>query len=185
MPRPRLRRLDVDQVASVEPDRTARSVRRKPAIICRVVVLPQPEGPSSETNSPLSTASDEAIDGRGVAVALCQGAVEKDIGIFSGSEARMQAASEPGISHANHEGGACIAAQRSISRVPALVPLLAHGVDDVPVDVRCSFLTLVAIGHSSPRLPAAARRSCWPGRRRRLRRARAAYPGLSMNCMKV
>ncbi|RML57726.1 hypothetical protein APX70_200371 [Pseudomonas syringae pv. maculicola] len=27
----------------------------KPAIICNVVVLPQPEGPSSETNSPLST----------------------------------------------------------------------------------------------------------------------------------
>src|SRR5215510_14873423 len=27
----------------------------KPAIICKVVVLPQPEGPSSETNSPFST----------------------------------------------------------------------------------------------------------------------------------
>src|SRR6478672_4660145 len=27
----------------------------KPAIICKVVVFPQPEGPSSETNSPLST----------------------------------------------------------------------------------------------------------------------------------
>jgi hypothetical protein len=27
----------------------------KPAIICSVVVLPQPEGPSSETNSPFST----------------------------------------------------------------------------------------------------------------------------------
>src|SRR6186997_1068558 len=28
----------------------------KPAIICRVVVLPQPDGPSRETNSPFSTA---------------------------------------------------------------------------------------------------------------------------------
>src|ERR1700753_2665073 len=27
----------------------------KPAIICKVVVLPQPDGPSSETNSPFST----------------------------------------------------------------------------------------------------------------------------------
>ena len=27
----------------------------KPAIICKVVVLPQPEGPSSEMNSPCST----------------------------------------------------------------------------------------------------------------------------------
>gem|GEM_PF-4873064 len=27
----------------------------KPAIICSVVVLPQPEGPSKETNSPFST----------------------------------------------------------------------------------------------------------------------------------
>jgi len=27
----------------------------KPAIICSVVVLPQPEGPSRETNSPLAT----------------------------------------------------------------------------------------------------------------------------------
>src|SRR5215475_12311096 len=27
----------------------------KPAIICKVVVFPQPEGPSSETNSPFST----------------------------------------------------------------------------------------------------------------------------------
>jgi len=27
----------------------------KPATICKVVVLPQPEGPSSETNSPFST----------------------------------------------------------------------------------------------------------------------------------
>src|SRR5947209_8445571 len=30
----------------------------KPAIICSVVVLPQPEGPSSDTNSPFSTSSD-------------------------------------------------------------------------------------------------------------------------------
>src|SRR5437899_6179316 len=30
----------------------------KPAIICKVVVLPQPDGPSSETNSPFSTPSD-------------------------------------------------------------------------------------------------------------------------------
>lgn len=30
----------------------------KPAIICSVVVLPQPDGPSSERNSPRSTASD-------------------------------------------------------------------------------------------------------------------------------
>src|SRR6185369_16819832 len=29
----------------------------KPAIICSVVVLPQPDGPSRETNSPFSTAS--------------------------------------------------------------------------------------------------------------------------------
>ncbi|CAG9206217.1 hypothetical protein PSAB6_250118 [Paraburkholderia sabiae] len=32
-----------------------RVVSMKPAIICSVVVLPQPDGPSSETNSPFST----------------------------------------------------------------------------------------------------------------------------------
>jgi hypothetical protein len=30
----------------------------KPAIICSVVVLPQPEGPSSDRNSPRSTLSE-------------------------------------------------------------------------------------------------------------------------------
>jgi len=30
----------------------------KPAIICRVVVLPQPDGPSNETNSPFSTSRE-------------------------------------------------------------------------------------------------------------------------------
>src|SRR5262249_11137954 len=30
----------------------------KPAIICKVVVLPQPDGPSRETNSPFSTPSE-------------------------------------------------------------------------------------------------------------------------------
>src|SRR5262249_3762412 len=32
-----------------------RVVSMKPAIICSVVVLPQPDGPNSETNSPFST----------------------------------------------------------------------------------------------------------------------------------
>ena len=44
----------------------------KPAIICRVVVLPQPDGPSSETNSPFSTAERQAIDGGVGAEALGQ-----------------------------------------------------------------------------------------------------------------
>src|SRR5215471_7260508 len=36
----------------------------KPAIICRVVVLPQPDGPSSETNSPFSTPSERLSTAR-------------------------------------------------------------------------------------------------------------------------
>ena len=31
----------------------------KPAIMRKVVVLPQPEGPSSETNSPLASSSEK------------------------------------------------------------------------------------------------------------------------------
>ena len=42
----------------------------KPAIICRVVVLPQPEGPSSDTNSPFSTPKVRPIDGDVAAEAL-------------------------------------------------------------------------------------------------------------------
>src|SRR5216683_3508593 len=36
----------------------------KPAIICSVVVLPQPDGPSNETNSPFSTPSDSPSTAR-------------------------------------------------------------------------------------------------------------------------
>ena len=32
----------------------------KPAIMRNVVVLPQPEGPSSETNSPLASSSEKS-----------------------------------------------------------------------------------------------------------------------------
>ena len=55
MPRPRVFGLAcvMSRPSSVmDPQVTS----AKPAIICSVVVLPQPEGPSSETNSPFSTA---------------------------------------------------------------------------------------------------------------------------------
>ena len=46
----------------------------KPAIMRRVVVLPQPEGPSSETNSPSLQLEVEAVDRRDVAEALLDAA---------------------------------------------------------------------------------------------------------------
>ncbi len=54
MPRPRVLALAcvMSRPASViVPWETSSN----PATICKVVVLPQPEGPSSETNSPCST----------------------------------------------------------------------------------------------------------------------------------
>src|SRR5215204_4157511 len=55
MPRPRL--AGCTAVRSFPSKRIAPPEgSRKPAIICKVVVLPQPEGPRKETNSPLPTA---------------------------------------------------------------------------------------------------------------------------------
>ena len=48
------------------------SGRSKPAIIRSVVVLPQPEGPSTVKNSPGRDLEVDAVDDRGVAVALGQ-----------------------------------------------------------------------------------------------------------------
>ena len=57
MPSPRLAGLTARR--SRPSSRIAPEVgSTKPAIICSVVVLPQPDGPSSETNSPFSTPSD-------------------------------------------------------------------------------------------------------------------------------
>src|SRR5437899_4327678 len=55
MPSPRL--AGCTAVRSRPSSRIAPRVgSRKPAIICSVVVFPQPEGPRNETNSPLPTA---------------------------------------------------------------------------------------------------------------------------------
>ena len=71
MPRPRLAGLTARR--SRPSSRIAPAVgSTKPAIICRVVVLPQPDGPSSETNSPFSTAERQAVDGGVRAEALAQ-----------------------------------------------------------------------------------------------------------------
>ena len=42
----------------------------KPAIIRSVVVLPQPDGPRNDTNSPFSAARLKSCDGDGLAEAL-------------------------------------------------------------------------------------------------------------------
>ena len=59
---------DVD---AVEQDLAAVG-RSKPAIIRSVVVLPQPEGPSSEKNSPAWIERVDPVDGDGVVEALAQ-----------------------------------------------------------------------------------------------------------------
>ncbi len=53
------------------PARRTRPVsgRSKPASILRSVVFPQPEGPSSEKNSPFLHGHRHAVDGEDVAVA--------------------------------------------------------------------------------------------------------------------
>src|SRR5262245_60344681 len=77
----------------------------KPAIICSVVVLPQPDGPSSDTISPCSTPSHSP------STAVCW---PKRLVRFSSSR---NATSALALDLA----------------VPALGPLLALGVDRIPV----------------------------------------------------
>src|SRR5581483_2928828 len=77
----------------------------KPAIICRVVVLPQPDGPSSETNSPFSTAS------------------------VNPSTARCAPKSLPRFSSSRN---ATLALDLA---VPALRPLGTADVDRIPIDL--------------------------------------------------
>ena len=60
MPRPRFSVMR--DIAAVECDSPSLG-SMKPAIICNGVVLPQPDGPSSETNSPFSTAERQTVDG--------------------------------------------------------------------------------------------------------------------------
>ena len=71
-PKAALARRDSAQLTTIQRDRPPEVVSSKPAIICSVVVLPQPDGPSSETNSPRSTRKREAIDRDGLAEALGQ-----------------------------------------------------------------------------------------------------------------
>ena len=90
----------------------------KPAIICSVVVLPQPDGPSSETNSPSSTPSDRP------STAICRRTLAQP----SRTRNVMVHGSLRSI----------IRAERSALHlaVPALGPFLALGVDRVPVGLR-------------------------------------------------
>src|SRR4051812_11178339 len=109
MPRPR--RLGFTLRRSSPSSRIAPALgSTKPAIICSVVVLPQPEGPSSETNSPFSTPSDSPST-----------ATWSPYRFVSRSRARKLISAGGGASPLDLAG-------------PALVPLLAVLVDRVPVD---------------------------------------------------
>ncbi len=77
MPSPRL--LGATEPRSLPSSRIAPlSTGTKPAIICSVVVLPQPEGPSRETNSPRSTERFDGVNGGEAAEALGQ-AIEDEM----------------------------------------------------------------------------------------------------------
>ena len=66
-----LRRRGATQVTSSPSSVTVPEVgSSKPAIIRSVVVLPQPEGPSSEKNSPGGDVEGHRVGGERVAVAL-------------------------------------------------------------------------------------------------------------------
>src|SRR5689334_23772312 len=103
MPRPRLAGFTASR--SLAPRRMAPALgSTKPAIICRVVVLPQPDGPSSETNSPFSTASVSPSTAACVPKRLLRPSRERN--------------------------AKCLALHLA---VPALGPVLALSIDDVPV----------------------------------------------------
>src|SRR4029453_3034877 len=97
----------------------------KPAIICSVVVLPQPEGPSRETNSPFSTPSVRPSTAAWVPKRL-----------LSPSSDRNAISSSDGGRSPLHLA------------VPALGPVLALGVDDVPVGRDDQLGALADRGHA-------------------------------------
>ena len=61
---------DARHVLAVDLDRAARSAARNPATIRSVVVLPEPDGPSSVRNSPRRDVEVDAVDGDGAAERL-------------------------------------------------------------------------------------------------------------------
>src|SRR5689334_98728 len=109
MPRPR--RAGLIASRSSPSSRTAPEVgSTKPAIICKVVVLPQPDGPSSETNSPFSTLSDKpstAFRPPKILVRLSSSRNDNPLALHLA--------------------------------IPALGPLVAMGVDGIPVGLQHEF----------------------------------------------
>src|SRR6185369_2958453 len=96
-----------------------------PAIICRVVVLPQPEGPSSDTNSPFSTKSDRRSTARCWPNRLLR----------SSRTRKLMPTLRPDASALD-------------LAVPALGPLVALGVDRVPVGLDHELGALADRGHA-------------------------------------
>src|SRR4029450_4201095 len=94
----------------------------KPAIICSVVVLPQPDGPSRETNSPFSTAKVRPSTAVWVPKRL--------------------------LSPSRDRKAKCLALHLT---VPALGPVLALGVDDVPIGRDDQLGALADRGHAQLR----------------------------------
>src|SRR6218665_3311128 len=124
MPRPRLLGATVARSLPSSKMRP-RSTGVKPAIICKVVVLPQPEGPSSETNSPRSTARSSP------AMTVTS---PKDLPKPSRTRCDMDAI---GNRVEGGQGGqGCIRAARSALdlAVPAPRPFLTLGVGRIPVE---------------------------------------------------
>src|SRR4029450_5476488 len=94
----------------------------KPAIICSVVVLPQPDGPNRETNSPFSTPSVRP------STAVC---VPKRL-----------------LSPSRDRNAKCLTLHLAI---PALGPVLALRIDDVPIGRNDQLGALADRGHAQLR----------------------------------
>src|SRR5438552_17735749 len=90
----------------------------KPAIICSVVVLPHPDGPSSETNSPFSTDNDSESTAR-----------------WSPNRFVSRSRTRKGMKASLSLGRGPGRGSTFDFPIPPLRPLVALLVDGVPVDV--------------------------------------------------